>query len=86
MSNSRFHGYLIKKKRRNKEELAETVGIQDGFNIKPWSPQQKTPHRVLKNSGDHQLSSPGTPILRTRADGRVIYPEGGYFRPEPCLK
>ena len=86
MSNSRFHGYLIKKKRRNKEELAETVGIHDGSNIKLWSAQQKTPQRVLKDSRDHQVSSPCTPILQTRADGRVIYPEGGYFRPESCLK
>ena len=48
-----------------------------------WVAGQRAALRSDKGGKVEELSCPGTPIMRTRLDGRVIYPEGGYFHPEP---
>ena len=79
MSSSRFHGYLIKKNRRNKEELAEGIYDIEEETEDTMIEGQKT---VLRGSSLEETSCPGTPLLRTRLDGRVVFPEGGYFQHE----
>ena len=78
MSSSRFHGYLIRRNRRNKEELAGGIGDYCEEVTEVVLGQKA----ALKRSSVENVSCPGTPLLRTRLDGRVIFPEGGYFQHE----